>query len=406
MEVEQKTWKVVTHSDGKGRARFLLLRKATSWISIAVNLYESHLVSVGKSHNTCRNRLMDCSYLYSWAEEVGLDIDKFFLCGRGLEVREIRRFAHWLKHEYTGSQDEPLSAGTVGNILNSCSKFSQYMYEQYFEVESGVDRAAALSLLLERHNADWSSVTPSADVSSEAPDLTDEEIERIEAALHPEGRTDVHPDVAVRNYLMWRLTSKLGLRIGEVLALRLRDCPSGPTVPLRIVRIAERGRDYRDPRTPYAPRPKTLTRDLNLHEDPVLPPLLTRYLSMRQNLAQGSGDRMPGHDFLIVSHSTGQPLSTSAAQRIAAQVAEMSGMDYHWHLSRHAYFNREFEKIADANNYAALRDALQIKGGWSNPKSLDIYTRRVVRERAQGSLKGYQSRLDSMGRGPDPELGR
>lgn len=402
MNLIQKTWKVIPLVDSQAKARFLLISKATFQISVAAGLYESHLVSGGRSHNTCRNRLMGCTYLYSWADQIALNVDALFLSGRGFEVRQIRRFFHWLSHTYIGNKNESLTSGTIGAILHSCLKISEYMYEQYFEVGTNINRAAALGSVLKQNKDDWNSVMPSPEQSSEAPDLTDEEIERIDALLHPDARNDIHPEVAVRDYLMWRLTSKLGMRIGEVLALRICDCPSTPREPLRIVRIGDRGRDYRDPRAPYAPRPKTLTRELDLYEDPVLPQLLARYISLRQHPAQGKTavplhSLAPDHEFLIINHLTRRPLSTSGAQQIAERIAELSEVNFHWHISRHAYFNREFDKIADLENYAALRDVLQYKGGWKNPKSLNTYIRRILRQRALGALGTYQSRLGKMG---------
>lgn len=402
MDTDQKTWKVKHLAHDSGKARHLLVSKVTHRVSVALGVYESHLVSGNKPPNTRRNRLMDCSYLYSWADEVGIDVDQRLLSGAGFEVREIRRFAHWLKYEYIGKEDEALSSGTIGTILNSCARVSAYMYEQYLEVDDTTDRAAALLTLLANDKANWSSVVPPSEDDSEAPDLTDEEMARIDAAIHPELRRSVSVAASIRDYLMWRLTSRLGMRIGEVLALRLCDCPARPGDPLRIVRIEDRGKAYRDSRTPYAPRPKTKTRDLNLAEDPELPGLLLQYLATRQSvvktdISDGPRAEVPDHGFLIVNHVTGQPLSSSGAQRVAEQIAISSQVDFHWHVGRHAYFNRQFALIADAPNYGALRDVLQYKGGWGNPKSLNIYTRRVVRERALGTLATYQSRLDRMG---------
>lgn len=403
----QKTWKVTPLAHSSGQARHLLVSRLTHQVSVALGLYESHLVSGNRSHNTRRNLLTGCSYLYSWAGEVGIDIDHRSLSGTGLECREIRLFAHWLKYEYTGKQGEPLTSGTIGTILSACARVSRYMYEQYFEVDTAVtDRNGALLTLIAHDEANWASVMPSSGDSSEAPDLTDEELARIEAATHPAVRSDVSLQAATRDQLMWRLTSRLGLRIGEVLALRLCDCPATLEDPLRIVRIADRGRAYRDPRTPYAPRPKTRTRDLNLSEDPELPGMLKHYLASCRNPSRTTGtstshEQTSDHGFLIVNHVTGQPLSASGAQQIAERMAKLSRVDFHWHLCRHAYFNREFAKIADAPNYGALRDVLQYKGGWGNPKSLGIYTRRILRERALGAIAAYHERLDGMGRDKD-----
>lgn len=55
---------------------------------------------------------------------------------------------------------------------------------------------------------------------------------------------------------------ELGLRIGEVLALRLEDCPARIRPTFKIIRIEER-EGSRDPRSKRPARPKTLGRELS-----------------------------------------------------------------------------------------------------------------------------------------------
>jgi len=397
---ERKTWRVAALIDRAGQACYLLVKNQSPRVSVAVGIYEAHLRSARKPPNTRRNIITECAYLYTWAEARQIDLDARLLTGTGLNVPEIRGFLHWLLNVHQTKSGTALSAATVGNIAQSCFKLTMFAFEQFGAVQNRAeDRAATHALIRASQRAAWSGALPPQQEALMAPDLTDKEMDTIEAFLNPEMRVDVPAEIAVRDYLMWRLTSKLGLRIGEVLALRLQDCPDGPRTPLKIVRVESRGRSYVDPRTPYAPRPKTRSRDLNPWEDLLLPGLLATYQmahrrrpvsSMRPSAEAWRVD----HEFLILSHSSGAPLSVSGAQRIARQIAEHTGVAFHWHLGRHAYFNRAYASIAGQPNYPALRDVLQYKGGWRNPNSLFLYTRRIVHDQAMGYLDAHQTALN------------
>lgn len=397
---ERKAWRVAAFTDRAGQACYLLVKNRSPRISVAVGIYEAHLRSARKPPNTRRNIVTDCAYLYTWAEARQIDLDARVLAGTGLSVPEIRGFLYWLLNVHQTRSGAALSAATVGNIAHSCFKLTMFAFEQFGAVQNRTeDRAATHALIRATERAAWSGALPPQQEALMAPDLTDEEVATIEAFLNPQTRLDVPAEIAVRDYLIWRLTSKLGLRIGEVLALRLQDCPDSRQAPLKIVRVESRGRSYTDPRTPYAPRPKTRSRDLNPWEDPLLPGLLATYQMAHRRRPVSSVRPLAeawyvDHGFLILSHSSGAPLSVSGAQYIARQIAERTGVAFHWHVARHAYFNRAYASIAGLPNYPALRDVLQYKGGWRNPNSLRLYTRRIIHDQAMGHLEAHQAALN------------
>ena len=183
----------------------------------------------------------------------------------------------------------------------------------------------------------------------------------------------------------------MGLRISEILALRLQDCPQLNRNYVSIVRIEERGPDYKDPRGSYAPRPKTLSRDLGFVINKTsLPRIIQTYITKYRYLQLKSGSKkfMLDHDFLIVAHKTGKPLAKVSANSIAQDIKKNTGVsNFHWHLCRHAFFNRAYAGVVD--NESHIND-LVYYGGWSDASSLDIYIQRELRDRSISTLAVWQ----------------
>ncbi|MBS0193857.1 MAG: hypothetical protein JSR34_06395 [Proteobacteria bacterium] len=244
----------------------------------------------------------------------------------------------------------------------------------------------------------WADSTVKVRKKALAPDLLDKEIATIEAYLDPKVRcATVGPQIAARDYLIWRLTIEFGVRIGEVLALRIQDCPSRGKPYFQIVRIDERDSQF-DPRHPYAPRPKTLSRELGfVLSNTRFPGLSLDYISQHRFKMIELRGRMikkfnVGHDFLIVAQG-GEPLSLSSTKRIAAEIRKHTGIDFHWHLARHAFFNRAMEGVRrarDRDDEIARRADLCFWGGWERESSLDIYTRRIRRDAMRQGLAIWQ----------------
>lgn len=402
MTDESRRWKPTVIIAGDGEPRHLLISDSPPRVSVAVGLLEVQIRVSRKPPNTRRNVVSHCAYLYTWADLYRLDLDQRLMSGRPLSELEKESFMHWIASDQAARRQKALSSPTIQNIVHSCVRLSLFCLKRYMTLTGPPEERAAKSLLVvESERQAWNDLQPAVDDLPTAPDLTDEERNRIDAYLNPDTRSDVPIEIVIRDALIWRFSSRLGMRIGEILALRLCDCPDLPGAPLKIVRVQHRGKAYRDPRAQYAPRPKTKTRDLSLQEDPLLPGLLALYRMAHRHRSVGAGGSDAsvwdlGHDFLIINHRTGQPLSTSRAQQISKQISAHSGVAFHWHLGRHSYFNREYAAIYGKSNFLALRDTLQYKGGWRDPRSLAIYTRRIVRDQAQGYISDHQSGLDGL----------
>lgn len=387
------------------RSRYLLINRQAYQPPLSISLFETAL-SHGASGNTHTPRtvISNLAYLYTWADTIGLSLDEELFAGRALPLPQIRQFAYWLAHRGTLGGCSPLASSTYNGILSSCSKLATWFVEQYARPAPGSkeDPTAYTRALVAWHRENWRKVMHWNKQDAIAPDLTDTEIERITWFLTPENRvrTGIGEAEAMRDYLMWLMVYEFGLRIGELLALRLNDCYLiGPHPYIRIVRVDERGQDYLDPRAPYDPKVKTRSRELGfLTPHSKVPELIDTYADrFRVKTIIRKGQPFPTpilpHDYLLISHTgnDANPLSIRGAQKVAERIAAGTGIPFYWHLGRHAFFNRRYAWAANQDQNKALMDDLVYWGGWRDEKSLAIYTRRARRDRARSGLRAWQS---------------
>lgn len=368
----------------------------------AASLYECHLIHKHDSHKTRRKTLHHLVHLYAWAKDVDVDLDRKLLSGEGLTQPQARSFAAWLRKRWM--QDNGLLPYTKRKTLNStlsgCSVICRWFISQYARPESETrhKRVIDLEILLSAQKRIWKELKVKIRKESIAEDLSDEEIMKIENFLRPENRSGlVGWDIATRDYLIWRIAIEFGLRIGEILALRVEDCPTRSTPYFRVMRIEERDLNYFDPRRD-PPRPKTLSRDLGiLLDNSRFPNLVNEYVSTNRYVPvihKGKKKKRfnLSHRFLITARS-GNPLSQKTASKVAQKIKEGTGVDFHWHLARHAFFNRAYAAAADIQDREEKKVRMAdliVWGGWESPESLGIYSRRARRERAKTPLKIWQ----------------
>ncbi len=377
------------------RPRFIFENTMTLVPSVAVSLYEQYLSYKKGSYNSVNDDLDKIAYLYTWANRENIDIEELLLNGYAPQPIQVRAFAYWL------SQIDNISLSTYNRVLDVSAAIFVWFIMHYGEFEGRgnkhqLDRekvASSTQALFRNHKK------PDRKKRI-AEDMSEEDIATIENYLKPENRAaGVDEATAKRDYLMWRLAIEFGFRASEILALRLCDCPHGKQQFIKIVRIEERGKDYHDPRGPRMPRPKTLSRDLGfLIENSPIPELISDYVSEYRSivvLRNGKITKQPvlKHEFLAISHmrKSGAPLSESGMQRVAQRISEKTGVTFHWHLARHAFFNRAYLSIV---NHPELKDKLLdlvYWGGWSDEKSLQLYVNRARRHRATTALVFWQT---------------
>lgn len=381
-----------------GATRYVFSRRSDRYIPVLPALYEAFWAASGRAPGTTLEHLRHIAQLYAWADSVGIDLDNY--CGfrlRTLGPGQIQSFAAWLHtHRFRHTAgDAPYQR--INSILRSSAGFFEWLitYVTDWSVAPAVEIASRQETSCRRLRRLWQRVMRHISKDEAAPDLEDSEIDAIEHFLAPENRIQrgKAPAVAWRDYLLWRLVISFGLRQGEALALRLQHCPTLLNPTLRIVRIDERESAF-DPRGPYAPRPKTSSRNLVPVATRISPEaVISAYCSRFRGLIRVSGNRLQklGHDFLLVEHCTGRPLSKSAVGALAAEIRrETTVKKFHWHLARHAFFNRLNEDCA-TNPKAAMRiPDMLIYGGWRDERSLRIYTARSRRKHAEAAMIEWQ----------------
>lgn len=368
----------------------------------AASLYEAHLILKTDSHNTRYREMTHLASLYTWAQGAHLDLDDALLLGHGLTPAEVRSFSAWLRRSVACGN------GTIAqrqrrslNIqLTTCGAICAWFIGEFASVDvSTTRRVLEVERLIAAQKRSWKEAHIKVRSDAAAPDMTEAEIAAVERFLRPAARAGtVGVAVATRDYLMWRMAIELGLRKSEILAMRTIDCPTRAAPYFKIVRIEERGEDYVDPRG-NPPRPKTLSRDLGFIVDTtVFPKLVAEYVTThRFKLIEHHGRKVKQfllpHPFLIVARN-GEPLSIRAADDIAKAISIGTGIQFHWHLARHAFFNRAYAAVAevrDRKEYSVRLADLVHWGGWSSDKSLDIYTKRARADRARHALRLWQS---------------
>ena len=377
--------------------RALLIDRETLQPSIAASVYESALHSRCASPNTFLKYMRSVGLLFSWARDRGVEIDELLLSGSPLEKIEVQSFAHWLEERYL-NEDGRLGSEAINTFnghLTIVEGAIAWFVLQYFDAQvEGIPKPILVQQTLEYSKNAWRSVRMKRTHEDIAPDLEDDEIRSIDTFLRSQALEENPNPKWVRGFLIWRLAIELGLRIGEILSLRLQDCPGRGRNSFRIVRIAER-KNQVDPRGIYSPRPKTLSRELApVLDNTAFPALVTQYQSMHRvrRVTGPKGRKMVRpvvtHQFLIVSDS-GAPLAVFTARGIAKAISAETGVKFSWHLARHAFFNRAYSAVAELEDPTLRQTRLNdlvYWGGWKDADSLAIYSRRARADRARNAL--------------------
>jgi hypothetical protein len=311
----------ITSFNHDRRVRFNVQEKESFSPSLPLSIYECYLSQSTDSPNTVLAELQNLNYFFTWAKETNLSLPPILLSGQPIETISIRAFSHWLHqrgHIYKTGSQKTLSKTTSNKCLSSVSRMICWFIEQYSNHEgNSTERILARNIITSFTKEAFKDQNKKNIKLNIAPDLTEEEIREIECFLNPNNRKNKTAKT-IRDYLMWRLVIEFGLRLGELLALRIQDCPQRAKNYIQIVRIEERGDDYFDPRMPYAPRPKTLSRNLGfILKNTPIPGLINDYITrhrFRVIERHGRKIRQPiidNPDFLILSHHNGKgaPLS-------------------------------------------------------------------------------------------------
>ncbi len=215
--------------------------------------------------------------------------------------------------------------------------------------------------------------------------LPEERIKRLLEIVSPDATDNPWKDfnARIRNELIIQWLHRLGIRRGELLAVRIGDM-KGASGNVTIVRRPD---SPDDPRT-RQPLVKTRGREL---------PLGDLFQSTQQYVIE-IRRKLPGatkHPFLFVDVRTGRPLSHSGLTKVFQDLSDALGFNVAAHLLRHSWndaFSAEMDrkKVPEATE-KKVRSYLQ---GWRETSSTSaVYTRRHVRKAAEQVLLTMQEQI-------------
>lgn len=198
--------------------------------------------------------------------------------------------------------------------------------------------------------------------------------------------------VQFRNYLFLRILMQTGLRLGEVLSMRMR-CIAPSAGEIHIVRLP----DAPDDRRLIPPTVKGHAHIVPLWD--LYEPLSEYVLNIRRRTR--NANQSP---FVLVASRSGRELSESAARKVLQDLA--AALEYDGPLSPHVLrhgWNDSLSATMDALGIpAAQQEAIRIfLMGWSDGSTAAAtYTRRFVEEEARRVLQAHHARYFPNREGP------
>ncbi len=212
-----------------------------------------------------------------------------------------------------------------------------------------------------------------------------EVIESMLEASRPESSRNPWPSKAARerNHLLVQWLIAFGIRVGELLNVRIQDVQTG----LGEVHIVRRQDSPEDPRRAQ-PCVKTFGRILPILD---LGPLCQHFILETRRAILGA----TRHPFLFVDVRSGRPLSVAAAEKVLRELGNCVGCHLTPHLLRHAWNDRFSKHCREMGipkeEEEQLRSYLM---GWSDRSvAAADYTERYVREQSAVVLKDMNQRL-------------
>jgi len=337
--------------------------------------------------STLANDLFILGKLYTWAWQIGgYDLDEYLLQGKLPDARQFESLVAYLREQGQPKGEAAIiSPNTVNKYLGTIENFLVW----------SLDYARPPLSLEQRQGQAWRLAVTCRSLryrgrpSWRKQPLSEAEVVAIRAAISPRqvdaGRchfpeNGFRPTNALRNWLMVEIALQLGLRLGELLKLRLDSLPRGQQKALLVRRHPD---DIYDTRR-HEPAVKTAERGL-----PVSEPLL----AMIRHYVTGGPPygRINGKSPYLFVTDEGQPLSIGRAQDIIQVIGSRSGIEQlSWHRLRHTWAEQLAAYLLETPNG---RDQLMYLGGWANPQSPQRYIQDAVAEQAQATLRAWQEAL-------------
>ncbi len=360
-------------------------------------LYATWMLRNGSlAANSITNALHALKALCAWEDKVGVDLESVFSQSKTLNENQIRELSDFLQRSLASDVEKRVvSTKRKRKVVGPSTHYFRLSviadYVEFLANRIGKDITAG------RIQAMVTAIRASRPIkpSKSSGDLDDvhlpsEVIQALEDALRPGSSNNPAKvyGVQLRNALMFTILRLTGMRRGELLNLKIRDC-NYATNTLKIVRRADAKGDARK----HQPTTKTRPREISVISE-VVEKIRVYVMTERQRVPNARK-----HGYLFVTHKAGptqgSPLSLSAFGKLMGELADrVAGAGFHAHALRHNW-NYDFSGIADANGMTQEEEenARSFIMGWSETSGrAQTYNSRHIKEKAQQAALALQEK--------------
>lgn len=384
----------------------------------------SILRSSGKASATLEANLRAIMHLYAWASLIGINLEQRFADQELLSLVEIESLVNATGIRYDQLRKEIGTPSEGSKTQNKRNVFNLEKYRKSTDnkISTVASKTKLVRILYIRDYLDWLTLQQMQKGAFQSKKQSQYKVSRIqmreliEARLPQVGSRNIeggregipseverrlrdvinpdsvenpwqNPHIRIRNQLLILMMLVLGVRVGELLSIRISDIDLNANT-LLVRRTPD---DVDDPRL-YEPNTKTRDRRLPFEEDLSL--LIEEYiLQVRRKVLD-----VKSHDFLFVAMRTGAPLSLGSVTKSFTQLREKF-LDLPSSLSSHVMrhtWNERFSELMDKNN---ISDAEEKKMrsylmGWSEFSGMaSTYTKRHIRKKANEASLALQKKF-------------
>jgi len=348
------------------------------------------LRTAGLAANSQRANLYILKNLYNWAHDQGIDLELRFTSKRLLSLSEVESLTQDVmvsKRESDGSQ---VSRGRINNSLKLLACFFSWLFGRLTRDSNTPENKDLIETLtkslLERMVRRGSqSAADQRQIDKKLHEITRDALLEMFACPYQTESTNFDKGIAFRNTLALQILYETGMRIGELLSLKLENfipATGGDHAYLQITRNHDDSFDRRV----LQPVAKTLGRNVPISSG--LEEKILEYLgSWRADIHNVSFEQ---NAFIFVKHKRGVgqgheiAINTFRAALSHMIIKDIRLKGLHPHLLRHDWNYRFSQKCEEQglteDQERSERECLM---GWATgSSSAKIYDRRHIRESA------------------------
>uniref|UniRef100_Q31IU9 Phage integrase family protein n=1 Tax=Hydrogenovibrio crunogenus (strain DSM 25203 / XCL-2) TaxID=317025 RepID=Q31IU9_HYDCU len=389
--------------------RYCLLVEAGSGVPLFYpNLFITTQVrNASLSFSSMESALSSISVLLKFCDEHQIDLVERLRSGTFLKLNEVDALADYCQFNrsskvaankvtsLTKIRKPRVANETVYRRLSVIAKYLEWLGSLLGV--GGVENQKKLSALVKKVRS-RRPVKKGRNQSLIDKGLTDEQVDLLFEVFRPE--SDLNPfegeSTKVRNRLMFLMLHYLGIRMGELLSIKVKDIDFSNN---QIV-IARRADEKSDPRVDQ-PLVKTMDRRIPLKE--------SLAAEIHNYVVNYRRKELPArkHEYLFVVHkpgpTSGQPVSKATYNKVMTTVKALSPklIDFTGHALRHKW-NERFSQLMDSMDephdevkQEQLRSWLM---GWKQGSGTAAhYNQRYIRSKAESVALILQNELVTKG---------